>query len=75
MNNIEKEAKTENQYPVYYPLYEDIEKYVQELDKRKLARNREEVENDIKTKMSNAEIFNKPKAFEKVKKERSMSYE
>jgi hypothetical protein len=35
---------------------------------RKLARNREEVENDIKTKMSNAEIFNKPKAFEKIEK-------
>jgi len=34
---------------------------------RKLARNREEVENDIKTKMSNAEIFYKPKAFEKLK--------
>ena len=30
----------------------------------KLARSREEVENDIKTKMSNAEIFNNPKAFE-----------
>ncbi len=25
------------QYPAYYPLYEDIEKYVQEFDKRKLA--------------------------------------
>ena len=36
---------------------------------RKLARSREEVENDIKTKMSNAEIFTKPKAFEKIKKE------
>ncbi|MHB8278781.1 MAG: hypothetical protein ACYDIA_14160 [Candidatus Humimicrobiaceae bacterium] len=35
--NIKQEAKTDNQYPVYYPLYEDIEKYVQELDKRKLA--------------------------------------
>lgn len=34
---IKQEAKTKNQYPVYYPLYEDIEKYVQELDKRKLA--------------------------------------
>jgi len=34
---IKQEAKTDNQYPVYYPLYEDIEKYVQELDKRKLA--------------------------------------
>jgi len=33
---------------------------------RRLARNREEVENDIKTKMSNAKIFNKPKAFEKL---------
>ena len=36
---------------------------------RKLARNREEVENDIKTKMSTAEIFNKPKAFENIKGE------
>jgi len=35
--NIKKQAKTDTQYPVYYPLYEDIEKYVQELDKRKLA--------------------------------------
>jgi len=35
--NIKQEAKTDNQNPVYYPLYEDIEKYVQELDKRKLA--------------------------------------
>ena len=35
--NIKQEAKTDNQYPVYYPLYEDIEKYIQELDKRKLA--------------------------------------
>ena len=34
---IKQEAKTDNQYPVYYPLYEDIEKYVQEFDKRKLA--------------------------------------
>ena len=34
---IKQEAKTDTQYPVYYPLYEDIEKYVQELDKRKLA--------------------------------------
>jgi hypothetical protein len=34
---IKQEAKTDNQYPVYYPLYEDIEKYVQELDKRKLG--------------------------------------
>ena len=33
---------------------------------RKLARSREEVENDIKTKMSNAKIFNKPKAFEEM---------
>jgi len=66
MNNIEKEAKTENQYSVYYPLYEDIKKYVQELDKRKMSRSREEVESEIKTKMSNAEIFFKPKAFEKI---------
>ena len=29
--------KEDNQNPVYYPLYEDIEKYIQELDKRKLA--------------------------------------
>ena len=35
--NIKQEAKSDNHYPVYYPLYEDIEKYVQELDKRKLA--------------------------------------
>ena len=35
--NIKQEAKTDNQNPVYYPLYEDIEKYVQELDKRKLT--------------------------------------
>ena len=35
--NIKEQAKTDNQYPIYYPLYEDIEKYVQELDKRKLA--------------------------------------
>jgi len=35
--NIKEQAKTDSQYPVYYPLYEDIEKYVQELDKRKLA--------------------------------------
>ena len=35
--NIKEQIKTDNQYPVYYPLYEDIEKYVQELDKRKLA--------------------------------------
>jgi len=35
---------------------------------RKLARNREEVEKGIKTKMITAEIFTKPKAFEKVKK-------
>jgi len=35
--NIKQEAKSDNQYPIYYPLYEDIEKYVQELDKRKLA--------------------------------------
>lgn len=34
---IKQEAKTKNQYPVYYSLYEDIEKYVQELDKRKLT--------------------------------------
>ena len=34
---IKQEAKSDNQYPVYFPLYEDIEKYVQELDKRKLA--------------------------------------
>jgi len=34
---IKQEAKTDNQNPIYYPLYEDIEKYVQELDKRKLA--------------------------------------
>ena len=33
---------------------------------RKLVRSREEMENDIKTKMSNAEIFNKPEAFEKI---------
>ena len=33
---------------------------------RKLARNREEVESEIKTKMSNADIFIKPKAFEKI---------
>jgi len=35
--NIKQEAKSETQNPVYYPLYEDIEKYVQEIDKRKLA--------------------------------------
>ena len=35
---------------------------------RKLARSREEVENDIQTKMSNAEIFVKPVAFEKITK-------
>jgi len=34
---------------------------------RNLARSREEVENDIRTKIINAEIFNKPKAFEKLK--------
>ena len=34
---IKQEAKTDTQYPIFYPLYEDIEKYVQELDKRKLA--------------------------------------
>ncbi|OPZ78603.1 MAG: AAA-like domain protein [Alphaproteobacteria bacterium ADurb.Bin438] len=34
---IKQEAKTDNQNPVYLPLYEDIEKYIQELDKRKLA--------------------------------------
>ena len=34
---IKEQAKTDSQYPIYYPLYEDIEKYVQELDKRKLA--------------------------------------
>jgi len=33
---IKQEAKTDSQYPVYYPLYENIEKYVQELDKRRL---------------------------------------
>jgi len=33
---------------------------------RKLGRNREGVGKDIKTKMSNVEIFNKPKAFEKI---------
>jgi hypothetical protein len=36
---------------------------------KKLARSREVVENDIKTKMSTIEIFNKPKAFEKILKE------
>ena len=35
--NIKEQAKTDTQYPIYYPLYEDIEKYVQELDKRNLA--------------------------------------
>jgi len=35
---------------------------------RKLARNREEVESEIRTKMSNAEIFIKPKAFEEIEK-------
>jgi hypothetical protein len=34
---IKQEARTKDQTPIYYPLYEDIEKYVQELDKRKLA--------------------------------------
>ncbi len=38
---------------------------------RKLARNREEVENEIKVKMSTAEIFTKPTAFEQIKKKRS----
>lgn len=48
-------------------------KMAQEIIKlsRKLARNREEVENDIKTKMSNAEIFTKPKAFENINFRRS----
>lgn len=35
---------------------------------RKLARNREEVKNKIKLKMSNAEIYKKPKDFEKIEK-------
>ena len=34
---------------------------------RKLVRSRGEVKKDIKLKMSSAEIFNKPKAFEKIK--------
>ena len=29
--------KEDNQNPVYYPLYEDIEKFIQELDKIKRA--------------------------------------
>jgi hypothetical protein len=33
--NIKQEAMTDKQYPIYYPLYEDIEKYIQELDKIK----------------------------------------
>jgi len=35
---------------------------------RQLARDRGEVEKEIKLKMSNTEIFNKPKAFEKIEK-------
>ena len=35
---------------------------------RNLARSRKEVENDIKTKMSNAEVSTKPEAFEKIEK-------
>lgn len=34
---IKQETKAENQYPVYYPLYEDTGKYLQEIGKRKLA--------------------------------------
>jgi len=32
----------------------------------RLVQNREEVEDDIKTKMGNAEIFTQPKDFEKL---------
>jgi len=37
---------------------------------RTLARKREEVESEIRTKMTNAEIYFKPKAFEKIKKDK-----
>jgi len=53
--------------PITKPKNPKMAKEIIELS-RKLARSREEVENDIKTKMSNAEIFTKPKAFEKIEK-------
>ena len=43
--------------PITKPKNPKMAKEIIELS-RKLARSREEVENDIKTKMSNAEIFN-----------------
>ncbi len=33
---VKQEAKTDGQRPLYFPLYEDVEKYVQALDKRTL---------------------------------------
>jgi len=37
---------------------------------RTLARDRKEVENDIRAKMGTSRIFIKPKAFESVRKEK-----
>jgi len=34
---VKQEAKTNGQRPLYFPLYEDVEKYVQALDKRTLS--------------------------------------
>ena len=34
---IKSQAKRESQYPLYYPLYENLEKYIQALDKRILS--------------------------------------
>ncbi len=34
---VKQEAKTDGLRPLYFPLYEDVEKYVQALDKRTLS--------------------------------------
>jgi len=34
---VKQEAKADSQRPLYFPLYEDVEKYVQALDKRTLS--------------------------------------
>ena len=36
VNRVKQKAKADGQRPLYFPLYEDVEKYVQALDKRTL---------------------------------------
>jgi len=76
---IKQEARSETQNPVYYPLYEDIEKYVQEIDKRKLSSrlayvfSKQRKATLIKTIEVLDQGFNK-RPLEKIKKESAQNY-